>query len=51
MAVFLFFICFGEIFKKIIVNSRKHHKIDNLILLDSTWVYIHSNHIIWYALV
>ena len=36
---------------KVIVNHRKIIKIENLILLDSTWVDLHSEHIIWYALV
>jgi hypothetical protein len=36
---------------KIIVNHRKIIKIKNLILLDSTWVDLHSEYIILYALV
>jgi hypothetical protein len=32
-------------------KSQKNHKIENTILLDSTWVDLHSEHIIWYALV
>jgi hypothetical protein len=32
-------------------KSQKNHKMENLILLDSTWVDLHSEHIIWYALV
>jgi hypothetical protein len=32
-------------------KSQKNHKIENIILLDSTWVDLHSEHIIWYALV
>ena len=36
---------------KIIVNHRKNHKIENPILLDFTWVGLHSKHIIWYVLV
>ena len=33
------------------IKSQKNHKIKNLILLDSTWVDLHSEHIIWYTLV
>ena len=36
---------------KIIVNHKKNHKIENPILLDSTWVDIRSEYIIWYTLV
>ena len=32
-------------------KSQKNHKMKNLILLDSTWVDLHSEYIIWYALV
>ena len=32
-------------------KSQKNHKMKNLILLDSTWVDLHNEHIIWYALV
>jgi hypothetical protein len=32
-------------------KSQKNHKMENLILLDSTWVDLHSEYIIWYALV
>ena len=32
-------------------KSQKNPKIENLILLDSTWVDLHSEYIIWYALV
>jgi hypothetical protein len=32
-------------------KSQKNYKIENLILLDSTWVDIYSEYIIWYALV
>jgi hypothetical protein len=32
-------------------KSQKNHKIENLILLDSTWVDLHSKHIIWYTLI
>jgi hypothetical protein len=32
-------------------KSQKNHKMKNLILLDFTWVDLHSEHIIWYALV
>jgi hypothetical protein len=32
-------------------KSQKNHKIENLILLYSTWVNLHSEHIIRYALV
>jgi len=32
-------------------KSQKNHKMENLILLDSTWVDLHNKHIIWYALV
>ena len=45
-------------FKKISVESlknhsksQKNHKIENPILLDSTWVDIYSEYIIWYTLV
>ena len=45
-------------FKKISVESlknhsksQKNHKIENPILLDSTWVDIRSEYIIWYTLV
>jgi hypothetical protein len=43
----------GEVFDDgfATVNHRKNHKIENLILLDSTGVDLHSEHIIWYALV
>ena len=30
---------------------QKNHKMENLILLDSTWAYLHSEYIIWYTLV
>jgi hypothetical protein len=36
---------------KSIVNHKKNHKIENPILLDFTWVDLHSKHIIWYVLV
>jgi len=42
-----FFYLFSVIFWKIIVN----HKMKNIILLDSTWVVLHSEYIIRYALV
>jgi hypothetical protein len=32
-------------------KSQKNHKMENPILLHSTWVDLHSEHIIWYALV
>ena len=32
-------------------KSQKNHKIENLIVLDSKWVDLHSEYIIWYALV
>jgi len=32
-------------------KSQKNHKIENPILLDSTWVDIRSEYIIWYTLV
>ena len=32
-------------------KSQKNHKMKNLILLDSTWVDLHSEHIIWYSFV
>ena len=32
-------------------KSHKNHKIEILILFDSTWVNLHSTYIIWYALV
>jgi hypothetical protein len=32
-------------------KSQKNHKIENPILLDSTRVDLHSEHIIWYALI
>ena len=45
-------------FKKISIESlknhsksQKNHKIENPILLDSTWVDIRSEYIIWYTLV
>jgi hypothetical protein len=31
-------------------KSQKNYKIKNTILLDSTWVELHSKHIIWYTL-
>ena len=36
---------------KIILNYKKNHKIENPILLDSTWVDLCIEHIIWYTLV
>jgi hypothetical protein len=36
---------------KIHSKSQKNHKIENLILLDSTWVDLYSEYIIWYVLV
>jgi hypothetical protein len=47
--VFFFFL-FGWIFENH-NKSQKNHKIENLILLDSTWVDLHGEYIIWYALV
>jgi len=32
-------------------KSQKNHKMENPILLDSTWVDLHSKYIIWYVLV
>jgi hypothetical protein len=32
-------------------KSQKNHEMENLILLDSTWVDLHSEYIIWYALI
>ena len=32
-------------------KSQKNHKIENPIVLDSKWVDLHSERIIWYALV
>jgi len=32
-------------------KSQKNHKIENPIVLDSKWVDLHSEHIIWYALI
>ena len=32
-------------------KSQKNHKMKNLIVLDSKWVDLHSEHIIWYALI
>ena len=32
-------------------KSQKNHKMKNPIVLDSKWVELHSEHIIWYALV
>ena len=32
-------------------KSQKNHKIENPIVLDSKWVDLHSEHIMWYALV
>ena len=32
-------------------KSQKNHKIKNSIVLDSKWVDLHSEHIIWYALI
>jgi hypothetical protein len=32
-------------------KSQKNHKMKNIILLDFTWVDLHSEYIIWYALV
>jgi hypothetical protein len=32
-------------------KSQKNHKIKNSILLDSTWIDLYSEHIIWYVLV
>jgi hypothetical protein len=33
------------------IKSQKNHKMKNPILLHSTWVDLHSEHIIWYPLV
>jgi hypothetical protein len=35
-------------FWKIIVN-KKNHKIENPIVLDYEWVYLHNEYVIWYA--
>ena len=32
-------------------ESSKNHKMENPILLDSTWVELHSEHITWYVLI
>jgi len=32
-------------------DSQKNYKIENQIVLDSKWVDLHNEHIIWYALV
>jgi hypothetical protein len=48
--VFFFFIYLTESLKNH-STSQKNYKIENLILLDSTWVDLDSKHIIWYALV
>ena len=32
-------------------KSQKNHKMENSIVLDSKWVDLHSEHIIWYPLV
>ena len=32
-------------------KSQRNYKIENLILLDSTWVDLYSEHMIWYNLV
>ena len=32
-------------------KSQKNHKMENPIVLDSKWVDLHNEHIIWYALV
>jgi hypothetical protein len=48
--LFLFLFIFAESLKNH-NKSQKNHKIENLILLDSTWVDLHSELITWYALV
>ena len=48
------FFCFLFISVEYLKNhskSQKNHKIENLILLDSTWVDLYSEHIIWYVLI
>ena len=42
---FVFFFIFAESLKNH-SKSQKNHKMENLILLDSTWVDLHSEHII-----
>jgi len=40
--------------KEVLKNHSKlqeNHKMENPIVLDSKWVELHSEHIIWYALV
>ena len=45
----------GQIIPKAVLKnhskSQKNHKIENPIVLDSKWVDLHSEYIIWYALV
>ena len=45
----------GQITPKAVLKnhskSQKNHKMKNLIVLDSKWVDLHSEHIIWYALI
>jgi hypothetical protein len=50
MAVLSFLLIFAEYLKNH-SKSQKNLKIENLILLDSTWVDLHNEHIIWYTLV
>ena len=40
-----------KVFLKNYSKSQKNHKMENPIVLDSKWVDLHSEHIIWYILV
>ena len=51
MAVLLFFMFILTKTLKNYSKSQINYKIENLILLDSTWVDIRSEYIIWYTLV
>ena len=47
--IFIIFFISAESLK-IYSKSHKNHEMETSILLDSTWVDLHNEHIIWYAL-
>jgi len=49
--VFFSFLFISTKYLKNHSKLQENHKIENLILLDSTWAYLHSKYIIWYTLV
>jgi hypothetical protein len=50
LCLFLILLIFAESLKNH-SKSQKNYKMENLILLDSTWVDLYNEHIIWSALV